>query len=177
MDKFYKPQIDNELENILLQMCIKYFGELPPYSRKLSDTTLKDIKIELKKGHIYVAQNNNEIIGFCNLCFPYLDPRMEKYADDQKCDLYIAGLIITETFQKKGYGEKLLKFSLKEENSKGKLGLITPLENKVAIALYKKIGMHIVTQFDQTEINFKTNQEFNSPRIVMIGDISDIISL
>jgi ribosomal protein S18 acetylase RimI-like enzyme len=90
--------------------------------------------------HMFRVYQFKEILKFLELMLPYRDE--ENIPEDE---LYIGHLAVYEQFQRQGFGLRLLEYAEKEafDQGKGKLSLLTEIENTPAQALYKKFGFRV----------------------------------
>ncbi|MBC7328277.1 GNAT family N-acetyltransferase, partial [bacterium] len=84
-----------------------------------------------------VAEINGEIIGYT-----WWEPRVE--------DIPTVGICISDKYQGKGIGKKLLEKLIDEAKRQNKMGLrLTVMkDNNKAISLYKKLGFYIIGEAD-----------------------------
>jgi ribosomal protein S18 acetylase RimI-like enzyme len=166
----------NQLEKYVCDLCCEYFCEKEPYNRIPKDTFINDTLTELRNGSLYLAQNTQDnICGICVVCSPDLDSRVKSYAEEHKCNIYLAVLIIKEGFRRRGYAKQLLRKAFQGQNETERVILITPERNIQSIELYKSLGMSVVGDFEQTENSFSDGHQFNLHRVVIAGDVAGII--
>ena len=87
-----------------------------------------------KKEYRLIHTETNEVIGGCSVT-------------ECDSDYKIFHVKILESFQGNGYGTLMLKYIIKEYESKGKpLWLWVSKDNRIAISLYKKLGFKIIRE-------------------------------
>jgi len=175
-NSLYKSEPSSELETSLLYIWCKHFGEMPPFSRRLDDDFTDSALKKIRGGETYIAkQEEGSLIGVCTICPPHFDSLVENYATQGNNNHYLAALIIEKEYRRQGHAQDLFLHALQDKN--GKIILITPEKNIAAISLYQKIGMQIVSEFDQTEQDFDSGEDFNLHRVVMTGSITEMKTL
>lgn len=96
---------------------------------------------------ILIDQDNNNIIGKCNLLI---------WDNAQK----IVGMYINESFRGQGYSKDLMEYILYKLNDYSiDCYLDVNSNNTVAISLYKKYGFNIIDEFVENNILFYTMQK------------------
>ena len=92
-------------------------------------------EVAKKNGKIFVAESNNEIVGFIAFYFT-----KDEYESSKA--LYISDLVVLEKFRGLGVGSNLLKFADEHAKQQGtkfvKIGALA--KNHNAIDLYRKKG-------------------------------------
>lgn len=112
-------------------------------------TTREHVNNYLKRGDIYVIEDNNNPLGHIFY---------EKRNDHT---VYLDEFVIAPEAQGKGYGSQTLKWLIDREKDAKKIELVTHPHNKRAIILYLKQGFQIE--------NFKKNYFGDGePRLEMI---------
>lgn len=126
-----QSKIDH-IMNIWLEENIKAHDFIP---KDYWEKNYEYVKKVLPDATVFVYEENNEIKGFIGI--------MEK--------TYIAGLFVSNKYQSKGIGEKLLNVCKKEYPT---LKLDVYVKNSKAINFYKKHGFKI----DQEKIDDETQE-------------------
>lgn len=167
------PEPDSELEKLIFQMTVEYFGKKPPYLRKMGQGALDGVRKEIREGDVYLAITENEdVAGICIVSPTDVDDRVLEYSVEYECEHFLATLIVTEEYRRQGHALKLVVKAI--DGKSGNIILITPERNIEAVNLYKKIGMRVVAEFDQTERSFDSGESFNLRRYVFVGDIAEM---
>jgi ribosomal protein S18 acetylase RimI-like enzyme len=91
-----------------------------------------------------VAYQNNHVVGFAYL----LRQNSKKYSNKEK----ILGIFVTENYQSRGIGRKLLYNILEGETE---VGLDVYCDNEKAIRLYQQYGFEIVDTVQHYHMKFK----------------------
>ncbi len=102
----------------------------PNWKRK---SILKKLKeTENKKDKRIIVRDQEKIIAHLKINF---------HKDIHKHRVILSSMVVIESYRKKGIGEKLVKFSIKNLPKEIKLILLEVNENnKTALKLYKKLG-------------------------------------
>ncbi len=172
-DSLYKSKPNSKQEISILHMWCKHFGEMPPFSRNLSKGFTDNALEKIRSGEVHVATlKNGPLIGMCTICPPHHDDLVQKYAIQHNCNHYLAALIIDVPYRRQGHAQDLFLHALRGKN--GEIVLTTPEIDVAAISLYQKIGMQIIAEFDQTEQDFDSGEDFNLHRVVMTGSVAEM---
>lgn len=122
----------NVIMDIWLETNILAHNFVPNYYWK---NNYEGVKQAIQNAEVYVWEQNDRICGFVGLV-----------------DNYIAGIFVKQDFQSNGIGAKMLSYvkSIKEQ-----LTLNVYVNNRRAVAFYKKNGFHI----DEKKVDDDTGQE------------------
>jgi len=93
----------------------------------------------------YVIKNQDKVVGYC---IYYIKPVLSLKCFKKKSVIY--SISIDKSFRRMGYGEKLLKESIKEMRLNGisSILLYVNTKNLPAVRLYEKIGFRVVTEIE-----------------------------
>ncbi|MGB9939355.1 GNAT family N-acetyltransferase [Methanosarcina sp.] len=91
----------------------------------------------------YVVKSQDQVVGYC---IYYIKPVLSLKSFKKKAVIY--SISVDKNFRRKGYGEKLLKESIKEMRLNGisSILLYVSTKNLPAIRLYEKIGFRTTTE-------------------------------
>ena len=137
MDKDSVASIDNFMVPEILRIHNEGFESQSPdillkYSKKM-------------KTLFYIIKSQDKPVGYCAY---YLKPVLFLRHFNKKSVIY--SIAIDKSFRNKGFGEKLLRESIKEMrlNEISSVLLYVNVKNFPAINLYKKIGFRVIKQID-----------------------------
>jgi GNAT superfamily N-acetyltransferase len=138
----YKPEYKRKYRELNHEWLQKYF-DIEPSDEKMLSNPEKEI-IE-KKGFIFFALSNGEVIGTCTLI----------RQDDENYEL--SKMCVTEPYQGKGIGERLINEAIAKAYQLGldHLYLSTSRRLTAAIRLYQKKGFKIITTPPPTNSSYK----------------------
>lgn len=93
----------------------------------------------------YVIKSHENVVGYC---IYYIKPLLSSKGFKKKSVIY--SISVDKDFRRKGYGEKLLKESIKEMRLNGisSILLYVNIKNLPAIKLYEKVGFRIITEIE-----------------------------
>ncbi len=93
----------------------------------------------------YVIKSQDQVVGYC---IYYIKPILSLKGFKKKSVIY--SISIDKNFRRKGYGEKLIKESVKEMRLNGVYSILLYVNTKnlPAVRLYEKIGFRIITEIE-----------------------------
>lgn len=93
----------------------------------------------------YVIKSQDQVVGYC---IYYIKPILSLKDFKKKSVIY--SISIDKNFRRKGYGEKLIKESVKEMRLNGVYSILLYVNTKnlPAVRLYEKIGFRIITEIE-----------------------------
>jgi N-acetylglutamate synthase-like GNAT family acetyltransferase len=138
----YRPEYDRKYRELNYEWLQKYF-EIESTDEKVLSNPKKEI-ID-KKGFIFFALFKGEVIGTCTLI----------RHDDETYE--VSKMCVTEHYQKKGAGERLINEAISKAYQLGldHLYLSTSRRLTAAINLYKKKGFKIISKPPNINASYK----------------------
>lgn len=129
--KIKKADQRKDLESIS-EIFRREYAKKPFYEKWNKNSALRQIKDHFKKYSIYVAESDNQIAGFVVFTtYPYYDGFRG----------FVVDIIVSNEFQGKGIGKRLMKKAEIEFKKRGVVKIFLGTVSKArAIKFYKKLG-------------------------------------
>lgn len=138
----YTPQDESGIKQCITELK-NYESQFDPDYCTNEESVNRLFKSILKEkedgGEIFVAENNNNIIGFVSLG---IDDKNDELIVNKIPTVYISDIVVLKEYRGKGIGKELMKKAEDFTKEKGLkyLKLIAFAENSNAIGLYKSLG-------------------------------------